>query len=93
MQADPSFISFVNSTANDIDDEFEVTFHNQSLKQILGSKIEHGLKELNELVEEPVFFNPELARPISLQEAARGRYSDVILSQVYKLELKNQAEE
>lgn len=42
---------------------------------------------MNELLEKPVFVNAELEQPISLQEAARNRFSDVILSQVYKLDL------
>ena len=46
-----------------------------------------SLKELNDLLEKPVFVNPELLQPISLQDAARNRYSDMILSQVYKMDL------
>ena len=45
-----------------------------------------SLKELNDLLEKPVFVNPELEQPISLQDAARNRYSDMILSQVYKMD-------
>ena len=60
MKPDPSLISFVNSTnnLNDDDPDFEVTFYNESLTQIL-SKID--LKELNEFLEKPVFVNPDLA--------------------------------
>lgn len=38
------------------------------------------------MLEKPVFVNAELEQPISLQEAARNRFSDVILSQVYKMD-------
>ena len=79
MKQDPSFASFINSThnLNDGEPEFEVVFHNAPLKQIIEKTT---LKELNELLEKPVFVNPELAQPISLQEAASNRFSDIILS-------------
>ena len=38
------------------------------------------------MLEKPVFVNAELEQPISLQEAARNRFSDVILSQVYTMD-------
>ena len=41
--------------------------------------------ELNEFLEKPVFVNTEMEAPISLDAAAKNRYSESVLSQVYKI--------
>ena len=38
-------------------------------------------------LEKPVFVNTELESPMSLETAAKNRYSDAVLSQVYKVSL------
>ena len=45
------------------------------------------VQELNMLIEKPVFVNTELEAPISLKTAAKNRYSDAVLNQVYKISL------
>ena len=42
-------------------------------------------EELNEFLEKPVFVNTEMEAPISLDAAAKNRFSDAVLSQVYKI--------
>ena len=44
-------------------------------------------KDLNNFLEKPVFVNTELESPMSLETAAKNRYSDAVLSQVYKISL------
>jgi len=42
-------------------------------------------QNLQTFIDKPVFFNSELQTPMSLLSAAMGRYSDLLLSQVYSL--------
>jgi len=46
---------------------------------------------LQTFIDKPVFVNSELQTPVSLINAAMGRYSDLLLSQVYSL-VENQPE-
>lgn len=83
---DPEFQSFVNSTHNlDFDAEFEAVFHNEALSKLLSKK---ELKDLNNLIDKPVFVDKERNQPISLLGAAQNRYSDQLLGQVYKMQLE-----
>jgi len=41
---------------------------------------------LQTFIDKPVFVNSESEKPMSLMNAAMGRYSDIILSQVYSFE-------
>jgi len=43
--------------------------------------------DLMKFLEMPIFLNTELEAPISLESAAKNRYSDSVLSQVYKVAL------
>lgn len=82
---DASFVSFVNSThhINDEGPEFEILFQNQALTKILNLHPD----DLVNFLEMPIFLNTELQSPMSLESAAKNRYSDAVLSQVYKVSL------
>ena len=83
---DPSLVSFVNSTIKGMDDDpdFEIVFHNEPLTKMFQQK---GLKELHDLLDRRLFVNEDLVKPISLRQVACNRYSDAILSQIYKMDL------
>jgi hypothetical protein len=83
---DASFVSFVNSTHEIFDEgpEYEVVFHNNALTKLFNQM---SPEELAMLIEKPVFVNTELEAPISLETAAKNRYSDAVLNQVYKVSL------
>lgn len=81
-----NFASFINSTHNfDMDDHYEIIFHNAALTNILD-KI--SLEELQSFLDKPVFVNTELEQPISLLAVAQERFSEHILSQVHKMQHK-----
>ena len=68
----------------DDDPDFEIVFHNEPLTKMFQQK---GLKELHELLDRRLFVNEDLVKPISLRQVACNRYSDAILSQIYKMDL------
>ena len=78
----PSFSSYVNSMQTQGDDQipFEVIFKNEALIKILCEKENDKLQTY---IYKPVFVNTEINTQMSIINAAMGRYSDLILSQVY----------
>lgn len=80
-----SFASFVNSTHNlDFEDEYDVIFHNAAVTNILD-KI--NIEDLQGFLDKPVFVSPDLQYPLSLLSAAQTRYSEQVLSQVFRMKL------
>ena len=58
-------------------------FKNEALIKILGKQEKDKLQTF---IDKPVFVNTEINTPMSLINAAMGRYSDFILSQVHSLD-------
>ena len=82
MRYDSSFASFINPTETQGDICYEVIFYNEALTNISSSS---SVKDVDTFVEKAVFRNEEIKNPISLQGVAQNRYSNVVLSQVYRL--------
>ena len=78
----PSFSSYANSMQTQGDDQipFEVIFQNEALIKILGQKEKDKLQTY---IDKPVFVNTEINTQMSIINAAMGRYSDSILSQIH----------
>ena len=59
-----------------------MVFYNEALMKILDEEHE---EDIMEFINKPAFVNDELPTPMSLITAAKNRYSDYVLSQVYRL--------
>ena len=58
----------------------EVIFYNKALMKILDE-----VSDLSKFIEKNVFHTQELENPLSLSAAAQNRYSENVLSQVYRM--------
>lgn len=80
---DSNFESFVNSTHNlDDEPEYEIVFHNPALTNIFNNM---DLKQITDMLEKPIFITEQLEFPVSIQAVANKRYSDAILSSVFRM--------
>ena len=69
-----------------------MVFHNKALFKIIGDMSQ---KELDHLLQMPLFVNNDKSICMSLMTAAQSRYSDMVIGQAFKLdrqEPKNNAE-
>ena len=63
-----------------------MVFHNKALLNIIEV---NDTKDLHAFLQKQVFVNREQGNNLSLMTAAQSRYSDFILSQMYKYVRKN----